>query len=125
MLLLLQPNGIDFMKALRIPIHIVCYREDDQWIAHCLQFDICGNGETKHDAFMMLAEAIKIQVEQALEHNNPKNLFSPADGKYFQMFAAGKNIAKGELKMKLVPVDSVIMEEPEAREYSDGDLVLA
>lgn len=113
------------MKTFRIPIQVVLYREEDQWIAHCLQFDVCGHGDTKRDAFLLLAEAITIQVEQAIEHKNLKNLFSPADGKYFQMFAAGKNITKGELKMNFVPVDSVILEEPEAREYCEDDLVLA
>jgi len=106
-------------------MQIVFYREDDQWIAHCLQFDLCGNGVTKRDAFLSLADAIAIQVEQAVEHNNPKNLFSPADGKFFEMFAAGKDLVKGELKMEFVPIDSVILEEPEAREYSDDDLVIA
>ena len=113
------------MKALRTPIHIVFYREEQDWVAHCLEFDICGNGETKHQAAMSLVQAVQIQIEQSILHKNPGNLFSPADGKYFQMFAAGRNIANGELKIHFDPIDSVIMDEPESREYSDGDLVMA
>jgi hypothetical protein len=113
------------MKTLRIPLRIVFYKEDEQWIAHCLEFDVAGNGDTKFEAAESLVTAMRIQVEQSIKHNNSRNLFSPADGRYFGMFAAGRDIAKAELKIKFEPIDSVIMEEPEAREYSEGDLVMA
>ncbi|MSR59330.1 MAG: hypothetical protein EXS05_17085 [Planctomycetaceae bacterium] len=113
------------MKILRVPIHIVFYLEEGDWVAHCLEFDICGNGETKREAAESLVQAVKIQIEQSLNHNNPANLFCPAEGKYFEMFAAGKNITNAELEMHFDPIDSVNLEEPQSREYSEGDLVMA
>lgn len=111
------------MRTLRVPIQIVFYRDDGVWIAHSLQFDVCGHGATKQEALDLLSEAIRIQVEDSLQNNNPRNLFSPADSTLFQMFAEGSDISQGELRIALQSTDSVIFETPVAREYSDGDLV--
>ena len=64
------------MKTLRVPMHILFYREEQEWVAHCLEFDLCGNGITQRDAANSLAAAVRIQIEQSLLHNNPDNLFS-------------------------------------------------
>jgi len=76
------------MKSLRIPLRVVFYPEDGGWIAHCLEFDLLGSGGTKQDAIESLAEAIRLQVEESVRSANPRNLFSPADGEYFERFAA-------------------------------------
>ena len=102
------------MKNLRIPLRIVFYKEGEDWIAHCLEFDLMGDGPTRKEALDELGEAIALQVGASLENNNPRNLFSPADGKYFQMFAAGKNVVVGQLSLSL---DSVQIENTETREY--------
>jgi predicted RNase H-like HicB family nuclease len=84
--------------TLRLPLRIVFYKEDGAWVAHCLEFDLLGDGSTQEHALGQLLEAISLQIEATLEHNNPANLFCPADGKFFEMFAAGKNIAIEELR---------------------------
>lgn len=109
------------MKAFRIPLRVVFYREDGEWIAHCLEFDLCGNGSTKGQALESLSEAINLQVQYSLEHNNPQNLFTPAPSEIQEMFFAGHPAAEGELRMKFGQVDQLVIEEPEYREYS-GDL---
>jgi predicted RNase H-like HicB family nuclease len=78
------------MKTLRIPLRVVFYREEGQWIAHCLEFDLIGSGETREEAIGQLTAATQIQVEESLKHDNPRNLFFPAESQFFQMFAAGK-----------------------------------
>ncbi|MHB1033495.1 MAG: hypothetical protein ACYC35_01775 [Pirellulales bacterium] len=108
------------MKPLRVPLHIVFYKEDNDWVAHCLEFDLVGDGHTKEDAVAALSAAIRIQAEESLKQNNPANLFSPADGKYFQMFAAGTDSAVGEFHLNM---ESVLIESAEAREYCDESLV--
>ena len=37
-------------KALRVPVRVVFYREDGEWVAHCLEFDLIGDGTTKQEA---------------------------------------------------------------------------
>jgi predicted RNase H-like HicB family nuclease len=108
------------MKNLRIPLRIIFYREGVDWVAHCLEFDLIGDGPTKEEALDMLSEAIALQLDTSLKHNNPGNLFSPADGKFFEMFAAGKDVIVGELSV--VPQDSVEIEKAETREYDIGEI---
>lgn len=108
------------MKNLRIPLRIVFYRESGRWVAHCLEFDLLGDGPTREEALNQLGNAIGLQLEASLQHNNPTNLFTPADGKYFEMFAAGKNVIVGELSV--VRKESVEIEKTETREYDMGDL---
>jgi predicted RNase H-like HicB family nuclease len=108
------------MKPLRIPLHVVFYQEDGSWIAHCLEFDLMGDGETKLEALESLNEAIRLQVEHSLEHNNPRNLFTPANGRYFEMFARGDDVAVGKLEINF---DSIVIDRTETREYLDQNLV--
>ncbi len=99
------------MAPLHISLRVVCFREGETWFAHCLEFDLIGDGPTQADALGHLAEVIRIQVEFSLEHNNLNNLFSPADGDLFLRFAAGTktDIAAGALLMKkdAVAIDAV------------------
>ena len=111
-------------QALRIPIRTVFYREGDEWYAHCLEFDLVGSGLTKPEALTSLREAIAIQIEQSIERGNPANLFTPADGRLFQMFAEGDDstLAHGQLEMRF---DSVVIENAELREYTGTSRTLA
>jgi predicted RNase H-like HicB family nuclease len=107
------------MTALRIPLRVVFYREGDFWIAHCLEFDLVGHGETREEAIGCLSHAIYIQIVASAKHKNPANLFTPADGRFFRMFAAGKDVAIG--KVEIEPVDNVTVEGMSTREYEDSD----
>lgn len=111
------------MKHLRIPLQIVFYKEEGDWVAHCLQFDLLGDGPTREEALNQLFDAIAMQVEASVENNNPENLFSPADGKYFEMFAAGKDIAVGNMEIR--HIDSVELTDITNREYSETDADMA
>ena len=105
---------------LRIPLHVVFYEEEGSWIAHCLELDLLGDGKNKLEAHQSLDIAIKMQIEASLEYNNPENLFSPAESKYWQMFAAGKDVVVGQLRLEL---DKVVITDVEAREYSEESIV--
>src|SRR5436305_13901348 len=108
------------MRAMRIPLRIVFYKEDDAWVAHCLEFDLAGDGDTTDEAVRRLAEAITLQLQFSLEQNDPKNLFSPAPGEDFEMFAAGRDTSVGEMSIR---IDSVSIDEGKARLYSDEPAV--
>jgi predicted RNase H-like HicB family nuclease len=105
------------MTPLRIPLQVVFYQDDGQWVAHCLQFDLAGVGDTKADAIALLSEAIGIQVQESLKSGNPRNLFTPADSELFQMFAAGQDVAEEELQVAIAPRPDLIIERTEAREF--------
>ena len=108
------------MKTLRVPLRVVFYREGDVWIAHCLEFDLLGDGPTKDDAVRSLGQAICLQVAVSIEHGNHANLFSPADGRYLEMFAAGKDIAEAALEVNVfaeIREKSPMIEDIELREY--------
>ena len=115
------------MKTARIPVRIVFYREGGFWIAHCLEFDLVGNGKSKRKALDMLAEAIDIQVEATLKTGNAANLFRQADPKYHLMYAKGKDVAGGSLELAVRKFDHFELEPDEYREFTDpeADLVLA
>lgn len=106
------------MKLLRIPLRAVFYKEGEEWIAHCLEFDLVGDGATRKEALDSLTAAVATQVDATMQNGNIANLFSPAEGKFFGMFAAGKNIAVGELKLV---ARNVTIEGLESREYSEGE----
>lgn len=104
-------------QTLTLPIRILLYKDDEVWVAHCLEFDLCGHGDNKRTAIECLNRAIEIQVEHSVSFNNFQNLFSPAEGKFFEMFANSSNRAYGEVKMTLSS-DDVSIEAVDAREYN-------
>lgn len=106
------------MGGYRVPLRAVFYRESGRWVAHCLELDLLGDGDSTEDALSSLTDAIQLQVEATIEHKNFDNLFSPAEGKYFQMFAAGKDVAVGELNF-VFSTPAVAIDGLEAREYDD------
>ena len=120
------------MRQLRIPLRVVLYKEDHGWIAHCLELDLVGDGDDQEAAIRMLVDAIDTQLDSCLQHKSPHALFSPAEARFFEMFAAGKNVAVGEIMLSLTkrPLDHLTIENLEAREYRDAvdseqELVLA
>jgi predicted RNase H-like HicB family nuclease len=73
------------MKTLTV--HILLYREDDYYIAHCLEFDLVAQGATTHEAFQNLLDAIELQAAYVQQTGDLKNLMQPAPPEYWQMLA--------------------------------------
>jgi predicted RNase H-like HicB family nuclease len=107
------------MPQMRIPLRVVFYKDDGAWVAHCLEFNLMGDGATQASALQRLDEAITQQVDATLESGNWSNLFNPAPGMFLKMFAAGKDVAHGELH---VNGDSLDISGMTTREYL-GDAV--
>jgi hypothetical protein len=112
-------------KTFRIPLRVVFYREDADWIAHCLEFDLIGDGTTKVEALKMLIDAIILQMEHSIQNSNSANLFSPADGKFFEMFAAGHDIVEAQIELtttlERLKSPSSIISGFEVREYGESE----
>lgn len=114
------------MTSLRVPLRIVLYREGKSWLAHCLELDLIGDGRNQKTALKSLAEAIFTQLDGCMRHGI-QDFFHPAHGKYFHMYAAGKDVAEADFSMEQIQtlVDSEkIRVNAEAREFSE-DLVPA
>lgn len=103
----------------RVPIRVVFYREDDAWIAHCLEFDLVGDGETREQAMDMLARAISLQAAFSLEHDNIENLLVSADPKFHRMYFAGRDALDFHFGIERISEMVPIVTHIEARE-SDG-----
>jgi predicted RNase H-like HicB family nuclease len=104
---------------LRMALRAVLYREAEFWVAHCLELDLIGHGETKEAALLLLSEAIAAQIEATAEVGNLRNLFTPAEGRFFAMYAAGKDVLVGELVVQ--PVNHLTVEGVTAREFSEAE----
>jgi predicted RNase H-like HicB family nuclease len=102
-----------------ISLRVVFYKDDNRWIAHCLEFDLLGDGRTKEKALESLTAAIDLQLEESFKHKNPGNLFSPAPSEAWEMFALGKDTAAGNLS---VCIEQLAAKHP--RPYSLGDIRL-
>jgi predicted RNase H-like HicB family nuclease len=102
-----------------ISLRVVFYKEDSHWIAHCLEFDLLGDGRTKEKALESLTEAIGLQLEESFKHNNSGNLFSPAPSEAWEMFALGKDTAVGNLSVCIEHLAS-----KRAQPYSLGEIRL-
>jgi hypothetical protein len=113
-------------RSLRVPLRVVFYREGERWIAHCLEFDLVGDGDTKEEALRLLAEAIAVQVDASLEGDNLANLFTPADGEFFQKYAQGKDVLDGTLTgfTERLKAASSIVEDVKAREYDESSALV-
>lgn len=103
------------MQKLRIPLRVVFYEEDGEWVAHCLEFDLVGVGCDKQSAVVQLSDAIHVQLRATLKSKNLKNLFHPADSEILQRFAAGVDVAEAECAIEFQKVDGVVFERTEAR----------
>ena len=68
-----------------LTVHVICYREDDHYVAHCLEFDLVAQGESIKDAYQNLLDAIELQSEYALETGNLENLIQPAPPEYWRL----------------------------------------
>lgn len=109
------------MTPLNVPIRIVFYREEGRCIAHCLEFDLLGDGTNKREAAKSLGEAIAIQVEQTVRSGNVKNLINPAPQEYWQKYALGRNLTDGDLRFVTTYDDALEIPSEDFREFADSD----
>lgn len=70
----------------QVNISVLGYREDGDWIALALEFDLIGHGDTPEEALDSLIGAVTAQIEFACEKNDPGLLDFPAEEKYFKLF---------------------------------------
>lgn len=78
-------------------IRVIAYREDDAWIAQCLEHDIAAQGASFRDAMRRLTATVNLECEYTLEkHGEAFANIDPAPEKFEQMFAACEHSLQSE-----------------------------
>jgi hypothetical protein len=104
------------MAQLKVPIRVVFYRTENLWWAHCLEFDLMGDGESQQEALHALAVAVEMAIADLIEHGDISTLFSPAEGGVFLRFAAGTSTPIDSAALEL-DFPEIRIERPEVREF--------
>ena len=66
------------LKQTLFHLDVLIEKQEDCYTAHCLQFDLITEGNTKAEAEEMIVDAIAEQVAFAIENNSMDYLFRPA-----------------------------------------------
>ena len=76
-------------------LHVLLYREEDAWLAHCLEFDTVAQGESAEEARQGLENALDALITDARENNDFPGLFRPAPPDLWAKFSAGERKGRG------------------------------
>ena len=62
-------------------VHAVVYHDPitDQWVGLCLEYDVVTQGRTREEAFLHVAEAVELTLED-MPIEDREDLFQPLDG---------------------------------------------
>ncbi len=77
------------MAEVRLSFRALIYKEDDWWIAHCLETDVVAEGKTPTNAFENLQSLTAHQIETALEEGDLQSIFHQAPSEICAAFAIG------------------------------------
>ncbi|MBM2826881.1 MAG: hypothetical protein HW403_945 [Dehalococcoidia bacterium] len=44
-------------------VHVVLWRDGDQWVAWCLEYDVASQGDSENHAMAMIQEAVELHIE--------------------------------------------------------------
>ena len=77
------------MPEIRLTFRALIYRDDQWWIAHCLETDVVAEGQTPLRAFESLQSLTGFQIETALKEGNLQSIFHQAPPEILLAFATG------------------------------------
>lgn len=77
-------------KAVSLHILITITEEDNEWVAHCLEFDIVATAEDIASVKKDILSLIKAHIEYAIKNNNMAYLFKPAPPEVWKAFWSKK-----------------------------------
>ncbi|MCC6159281.1 MAG: hypothetical protein IT350_14620 [Deltaproteobacteria bacterium] len=76
-----------------LTISVLIYDEDGYRVAHGLEMNLKGRGETDREALAELVGLVKAQVAFALRRNEPDLIYRPAPKTYFRRFREARERA--------------------------------
>jgi hypothetical protein len=75
---------------IRLDFRVLIYKEDEFWIAHCLETDLVAEGGTLAQAIDHLVDISNVQIQAAIEEGDLAALFSPAPADVWRMYAVAR-----------------------------------
>lgn len=75
---------------------VLIYREDDFYIAHCLETDLVAEGGSATEAIENLVDISNVQIEAAVSEGDIKSLFSLAPPELWQMYAISADASSAD-----------------------------
>ena len=83
-----KKKGNGETNVLNLSLRVLGYPEDDsdKWVAHCLEMDLLGYGDSFEEAFKDLGDLVRMQVSFALFKGQRSLLHNPAPARYFEIF---------------------------------------
>ena len=73
----------------RLILRALIYRDDDWWVAHCLETDVVAEGNTPTQAFANLQSLTDLQIRTAMEDGDLQSIFRQAPPDILTLFASG------------------------------------
>lgn len=101
-------------------LNVLGYREDGEWVALALEFDLRGFGQTFEEAMEELTELVRMQASFALQRGQPEMMFKDAEAQYFMIYERARrehlrhfygNGDLGEYRINGVPIPPAHMVE--------------
>ncbi|OHB93575.1 MAG: hypothetical protein A3E19_04895 [Planctomycetes bacterium RIFCSPHIGHO2_12_FULL_52_36] len=74
----------------RFDLRVVIYKEDDDYIAHCLEMDIMGTGGTLEIAIEEMKRLVEAQISYCFDKHIEDTLLSPAPPEYWRRLLHAK-----------------------------------
>ena len=76
-----------FSKNPSIKLNVLIYKEDDEWIAHCLQMDLVAGNKNRDLVQDDIVDLIKAHVIYAIENDNIEHIFKSAPAEEWEKLA--------------------------------------
>jgi predicted RNase H-like HicB family nuclease len=76
------------MSEVRLILNVLIYRDDEWWVAHCLETDVVAEGDSPSKAFENLRGLTEYQIETALSEGDLESIFRPAPAETQRAFAS-------------------------------------
>jgi len=84
-------------------LDVLLYREDGEWLAHCLQLDLVEAGPTPDEAEENLTGVIQHHIQWAIEDDDMEHLFHPAPADVWKRFFGAQVKGFREIPLILAP----------------------
>jgi len=86
---------------------VVIYKEDDSWIAHCLELDLVADAKSVKTALKRLGGVIVAQIEHLTAEDRLDELYFPAPLEYWKRLQGAKPLGTFALRSESKTFDNV------------------
>jgi predicted RNase H-like HicB family nuclease len=92
--------------ATKDSVHVLVYLDEGAWLAHCLEFDLLGHGDSPREAVKTLLGVIETHFDHLRETGREEDIYNPAPHDFWKKLAKATYL--GEIKLRSKTSRSVI-----------------